>query len=112
MSLLNSVFGTTGITGGHTMATNNAAQNAVTNANAYNQAMMAANIVPGPLVAKQVDIRRSPETRFTVLRAHNGYVVTSTDTDTYDEIRYIAATVEEVKDLVASILVQNKLSEP
>lgn len=112
MSLLNSVFGTSPV-GGQTMATNNAAQNVVTNANAYNQAMMAANTVPGPLVSKQKQERElRAATSFTVIQALNGYIVSTSDSESYVENRYIAATVQEVKDLVASILVQNKLSEP
>jgi hypothetical protein len=114
MSVLGNVFGTTGIVGGQTIASGgNAAQNV-----AYNQAnaMGMANSMPGPLVATQNHIGpsivskvRSTEINFTVIQAHNGYMVTSRDYDTDTQDRYVAATVEEVKDLVASILVQRKL---
>jgi hypothetical protein len=109
MSLVNSLFGTTGVTGGQTLTTNNAAQGMQ---NAYNQPMTANAIHPGPLVSKQRDVRRlSASTSFTVTEAHNGYVVSTSDAESYVENRYIATTMEEVKDLVASILVQRKLAE-
>jgi hypothetical protein len=126
MSLVNSLFGTTGVIGGQTLTTNNAAQGMVgTSAlgaqgmqNAHNQALTANAIYPGPLVSKQGHIGKSVVTKvrateinFTVVQAHNGYVVTNRNYENDTADRYIAATVEEVKDLVASILVQKKLSE-
>lgn len=102
MSFLGTMFGTSPV-GGQTMATNLGS--------AYNQATMA-NTVPGPLVSKQHQERHLSTTNFTVVQAHNGYVITTTDPTSYLENRYIAATMEEIKDLVASILVQRKLGEP
>jgi hypothetical protein len=113
MSLANSLFGTSHV-GGQNTATNlgQNAMNAKITASAYNQAMMA-NSVPGPLVSKQHQERElRAATTFTVIRALNGYVVSTSDPESYVENRYIASTVQEVKDLVASILVQNKFSEP
>ena len=115
MSILGNVFGTTGIVGGQTLATNNAAQGVTQSMqNAYNQTMLA-NTVTQPLVSTPyigksiVEQVRNQETNFTVVRAHNGYMVTARNYENDTTDRYIASTVEEVKELVVSILVQNKL---
>lgn len=113
MNIFKNVFGTTGSTGGQNTATNsgilNPAQNVNLSASAYNNAMVATSSIPGALVSKQQ--HRLSTTNFTVVQAHNGYVITTSNAETYIEDRYIAATVEEVKDLVVSILVQRKIGE-
>lgn len=113
MNIFKNVFGTTGSTGGQNTATNsgilNPAQNVNLSASAYNNAMVATSSIPGSLVSKQQQEHRLSTTNFTVVQAHNGYVITTSNAETYIEDRYIAATVEEVKDLVVSILVQRKI---
>lgn len=108
MSILGNLTGSTGIAGGVA----NAAQGMIgsSSLSPYPTLVGSQPTLNSPLMSKNT-LRPITSISFVVQRALNGYVVISQDTDKYDDCRYIASTVEEVKDLVASLLVQQKLQE-
>jgi len=46
---------------------------------------------------------------FVVARADNGFIIATNDHNRFEDHRYIANNLDELKDLFVSILVQNKL---
>ena len=98
MSLINSILGTN-VTASKTNA---AQQNIAFNTAGY-QGTMAGN------TAGIYSEQTTATVNFSVTRADNGFILATSDPRKYEDHRYIAATVDELKDLFVAILVQNKM---
>lgn len=53
--------------------------------------------------------KTSATVAFVVTRADNGFIIATNDHNRFEDHRYIANNLDELKDLFVSILVQNKL---